>query len=99
MIAPVVPPSALGTRDRRMTAPQAGPLAGRRPPPLPALPAARAVTAVYGVVAMRDRGRIVDHVVLGALGWTAGTRLDINDDRALARIVTGPVSIAFTGRS
>lgn len=44
-----------------------------------ALPAPRPHdAAVYGMAALDDRGRITDQVVLRALGWDPGTRIDVD---------------------
>ena len=69
-----------GSRSERTTRSR-GRVRARGPLPLAQVPAPRAGTAVYGVSALDCHGRIADRVVLGALGWTPGTRLEITGDR------------------
>lgn len=55
--------------------------------PLPDLPPQRTSTVVYGASAVDDRGRVADRVVLRALGWPAGHRLDIRESAGSLTIV------------
>jgi hypothetical protein len=56
----------------------------RRPPlPLVALASRRTGTAVYGLVTLAANGRLADNKIFGALGWTAGLRLDIRQSTNL----------------
>jgi hypothetical protein len=51
------------------------------PLPLPDLPPERTSAVIYGASAVDDRGRVADRVVLRALGWPVGRRLDIRGSR------------------
>jgi bifunctional DNA-binding transcriptional regulator/antitoxin component of YhaV-PrlF toxin-antitoxin module len=73
---PVVPPVARQRADHTVAAP-AGMLRPRRTLPLPSLVTQRTTACVYGLAALDVHGRIADHAVITALGWTAGLRLDI----------------------
>jgi hypothetical protein len=44
---------------------------------------------VYGLAAVDDRGRIADHAIVRALGWHAGTRLDIRVIGGLIVVTAG----------
>jgi hypothetical protein len=96
LIAPVVPP-LLPANDRtavpRIVALVRGPL------PLPSLISRRTSTVVYGLSAIDDRGRVADRVVMRALGWSAGLRLDMTRpaDRS-ARAAPTP-RVAVPGRT
>jgi bifunctional DNA-binding transcriptional regulator/antitoxin component of YhaV-PrlF toxin-antitoxin module len=46
---------------------------------MPALTGIRVRSSVYGLAAVDDRGRVMAHVVVGALGWEPGTRLAIRE--------------------
>jgi hypothetical protein len=61
--------------------------------PLPVVPlvALRTRSTVYGMAAVDDRGRLADHVVVQALGWRAGTRLDV---RIVDRLIVVAASVA-----
>jgi hypothetical protein len=75
-IIPVVPSST--------SARGASPSGDRRLLPLPRLNlGVRDGAVVYGIAAVDCRGRIADRVVMAALGWTAGMRLSIREDRGL----------------
>jgi hypothetical protein len=86
VIAPVVPPLL----------PNGGTTAGSRgvvslvhePLPLPSLISRRMSTVVYGVSALDDRGRVADRVVMRALGWSAGRRLDIREASGVLTVLT-----------
>jgi hypothetical protein len=43
------------------------------------MPTPRAKAVVYGMAAVDCRGRVADRAVLAALGWAAGTRLQIRE--------------------
>lgn len=45
---------------------------------------------IYGASAVDDRGRVVDRVVLRALGWCAGHRLDIRESAGTLTVVPDP---------
>jgi bifunctional DNA-binding transcriptional regulator/antitoxin component of YhaV-PrlF toxin-antitoxin module len=51
--------------------------------PLAALVTIRDRGIVYGLAAVDSRGRVADHHVMAALGWAAGTRLDIRERSGL----------------
>lgn len=81
----VVPPVVLA--DRRERLPQgAAPLSARPPLPLMALSEKRAGSAVYGLSTLGAGGRVADRVIMSALGWTPGSRLDIRVSRGLIAI-------------
>ena len=50
----------------------------------------RGGAAVYGVAAVDCRGRIADHVVMTALGWTPGMRWSLREDRGLVLVAADP---------
>ena len=83
MIAPVVPP-VLATSGWA-AAPSVATLV-RGPLPLPTLLPRRTSTVVYGVSAVDDRGR----VVMRALGWSAGLRLDIHETAGVLTVAIDP---------
>jgi hypothetical protein len=88
VIAPVVPPSSAGGSTSR-----AGVVSLARQPlplPLPDMPPQRTSAVVYGASAVDDRGRVVDRVVLRALGWCAGHRLDIRESTGTLTAVPDP---------
>jgi hypothetical protein len=85
VIAPVARPSAGRTNAR----PDVLPLA-RQPSPLPDLPPQRTSTVVYGASAVDDRGRVADRVVLRALSWPAGHRLDNQESAGTLTAVPDP---------
>ncbi len=87
VISPVVPPPPAahrGGRPVRAAAPARGPL------PLPRLAAVRTSATVYGLAVLDCRGRVADRAVLGALGWRAGTRLEIRTTGGLLVINADP---------
>jgi hypothetical protein len=86
VIAPVVLPSSA---DLPTTHGGAASLA-REPLPLPVLPPHRTSTVVYGASAVDDRGRVVDRVVLRALGWRPGHRLTIQEAAGTLTVVPDP---------
>ncbi len=45
---------------------------------------------VYGLSAVDDRGRVADGVVMRALGWPAGLRLDIHETGGILAITIDP---------
>lgn len=78
MTEAVIPPVVL--RPHRSDPDAATPAmttASPRTLPLPALAAPRSSGLVYGMAAMDARGRVADHALVTALGWTPGTRLTI----------------------
>jgi hypothetical protein len=62
----------------------------RQPLPLAELPPQRTSAVVYGASAVDDRGRVADRVVLRALGWPAGHRLDIREAAGTLTVVADP---------
>jgi hypothetical protein len=62
----------------------------RAPLPLPSLIARRTSTVIYGLSALDDRGRVADRVVMRALGWSAGLRLDIHETAGVLTALTAP---------
>lgn len=62
----------------------------RGPLPLPSLISRRTSTVVYGLSALDDRGRLADRVVMRALGWSAGLRLDIGEKAGILTVLTAP---------
>jgi hypothetical protein len=86
VIAPVVLPPSAGRSTSR---PGVVSLA-REPLPLPCLPPQRTSAVVYGAAAVDDRGRVADRVVLRALGWPAGHRLDIRESGGTLAVVPDP---------
>jgi len=85
VIAPVVLPPPV-TQGRATTRAGCVPLA-REPLPLADLPPQRTSAVIYGASAVDDRGRVTDRVVLRALGWTAGHRLDIHETAGALTVV------------
>lgn len=83
VVPPVLPASG------RAAAGSVAPLV-RGPLPLPILPLGRRSTAVYGLAAVDDRGRVADRVVLRSLGWSAGLRLDIDETAGVLTVTTDP---------
>ena len=84
VIAPVVPSApALGSSSPDMPATA---VRAQRRPPLARLVPSRDRTTVYGFAAVDERGRIADQHVVRALGWTPGTRLDIQETNGLILI-------------
>jgi hypothetical protein len=51
--------------------------------PLAKLSEKRAGSAVYGLSTLDASGRIADRMIMRALGWTAGFRLDIRESKGL----------------
>jgi hypothetical protein len=88
LIAPVVPPLPPG--DGRLTGSPGVVSLLRGPLPLPSLPPRRTSTVVYGLSALDDRGRVADRVIMRALGWSAGLRLDIQESAGLLTVATDP---------
>lgn len=82
VIRPVVPP-VLPHGGSTATGVGGAVSLSRKTLPLLVLIAQRASSAVYGLAALDDRGRIADRVVLRALGWSAGLRLVIDESRGL----------------
>lgn len=81
MIKPVALPAVLPRHSHPADAAAGAP--ARRSLPLPTVPTPHAGNVVYGLGAVDCRGRVADRVVLAALGWTPGTRLDIRESRGL----------------
>ncbi|MGH3823882.1 MAG: AbrB/MazE/SpoVT family DNA-binding domain-containing protein [Pseudonocardiaceae bacterium] len=90
VIAPVVPPVL--PASGRAVAPSVVALV-RGPLPLPTLTPRRTSTVVYGLSALDDRGRIADRVVMRALGWSAGLRLDIHETGGVLAIFADPKGV------
>jgi hypothetical protein len=86
MITSVVPPLLPHTGGQ--VAP--GPWLVRRPLPLPSLISRRTSTLVYGLAALDDRGRIADHVIMRALGWSAGLRVAVAEASGILTVHTDP---------
>jgi hypothetical protein len=82
VIRPVVPPVLSHSGGTAMGVGGAVSLS-RNALPLPSLIAQRTSSAVYGMAALDDRGRIADRVVLRVLGWSAGLCLVIDEDGGL----------------
>ena len=82
VVSPLVPPAA--TSDRPQVRATAG--ARRWPLPVPRLAVTRLRSTVYGLAAVDDRGRVADHAVVCALGWKAGTRLDVHESGGLVLV-------------
>lgn len=87
MIAPVVPP--LLPASGRVVTPSVAALV-RGPLPLPSLISWRMSTVVYGLSALDDRGRLADRVIMRALGWSVGLRLDIRETGGVLTVLTSP---------
>jgi hypothetical protein len=90
VIAPVVPPVL--PVSGRAAVPSVAALV-RGPLPLPTLTPRRTSTVVYGLSALDDRGRVADRVVMRALGWSAGLRLDIRETGGVLAVVTDPKGV------
>jgi hypothetical protein len=87
VIAPVVPP--LLPASGRVVTPSVAALV-RGPLPLPSLISWRMSTVVYGLSALDDRGRLADRVIMRALGWSVGLRLDIRETGGVLTVLTSP---------
>jgi hypothetical protein len=88
--ADVIAPVVLPPRAGRTTA-RAGVVSlDRQRLPLSDLPPQRMSTVVYGASAVDDRGRVADRVILRALGWDAGHRLDIRESAGTLTVVPNP---------
>lgn len=86
MIAPLIPGGA-GLREQRPAVRRRGGGGrARRPLPLVEVATSRTGSAVYGVTALDCHGRIADRVVLRALGWAPGTRLEITGARDVVTV-------------
>ncbi|MCA1701879.1 MAG: hypothetical protein LC808_00855 [Actinobacteria bacterium] len=68
VIRPVVPPALSHSGGGTATGVSGAVALSRKALPLPSLIAQRTISAVYGLAALDDRGRIADRVVLRALG-------------------------------
>jgi bifunctional DNA-binding transcriptional regulator/antitoxin component of YhaV-PrlF toxin-antitoxin module len=88
VIAPLVPP-LLPHGGTRAGSPGVVTLV-RGPLPLPSLISRRTSTVVYGLSALDDRGRLADRVVMQALGWTAGLRLNIGEQAGVLTVLAAP---------
>ncbi len=100
VIGPVVPPVLSRSCGGTATGVGGAVLLSRKALPLPSLIAQRTMSAVYGLAALDDRGRIADRVVLRALGWSAGLRLVIDESRGLLVIYPeagGPAQVTGQG--
>ena len=82
VISPVIPPLLPRDSGRVSGAPGVVSVAGRSLP-LPSVIPRRTTAFVYGLSALDDRGRLADHTIMLALGWSAGLRLDISEIRGL----------------
>jgi hypothetical protein len=87
VIAPVVPP--VPPASGWAAAPRVVALV-REPLPLPTLTPRRMSTVIYGLSAVDDRGRVADRVVMRALGWSAGLRIDIQETDRVLTVLTDP---------
>jgi bifunctional DNA-binding transcriptional regulator/antitoxin component of YhaV-PrlF toxin-antitoxin module len=66
---------------------------------MPALAGVRERASVYGLAAVDDRGRVMAHLVVGALGWEPGTRLAIHERGGLVVVTADPSgTAAVTGQ-
>jgi hypothetical protein len=86
VVAPVVPPSPRTHQPVQPAGHGAARAGVRRVLPLAPLATIRDCGTVYGVAAVDSRGRIADHHVMTALGWSAGTRLDIQESGGLVLV-------------
>ncbi|WP_433305425.1 hypothetical protein ACQP2F_18030 [Actinoplanes sp. CA-030573] len=82
----VVPPVVLADRAARQPRNSAAPFSARPPLPLMALSDKRAGSAVYGFSTLDAGGRVADRVIMAALGWVPGGRLDIRVSRGLIAV-------------
>jgi hypothetical protein len=83
VVAPVVPPALPTDQPVRPGGHAAAGAGARRVLPLAPLATIRDRSTVYGLAAVDGRGRVADHHVMTALGWVAGTRLDIRESGGL----------------
>ncbi|MFI5898367.1 hypothetical protein ACIA5D_50670 [Actinoplanes sp. NPDC051513] len=96
----VVPPLVLAGRADQLPRGSAAPRSARPPLPLMALSEKRAGSAVYGLSTLGAGGRIADGVIMAALGWAPGGRLDIRVSRGLIAIFRDERGVfRLTGRS
>jgi bifunctional DNA-binding transcriptional regulator/antitoxin component of YhaV-PrlF toxin-antitoxin module len=94
----LTPGGGAGPGEERATR-RRGRVRVRGPLPLVQVPVPRSGTAVYGVTVLDCHGRIADRLVLRALGWAPGIRLEIIGDRRLVtvRAAAESLSSAQTG--
>jgi hypothetical protein len=87
VVAPVVPP--VPPTDQYVRPGGRTPAGGgaRRVLPLAAL------GTIRGLAAVDSRGRVADHHVMAALGWAAGTRLDIGERGGLILVRAHPQGV------
>src|SRR5882757_611003 len=74
LVPTLVPSLAMPPRSDQRLSPGSG---SRRPLPVAPLIGPRDRSTVYGLAAVDARGRVADHAVMRALGWRAGTPLNI----------------------
>ena len=87
VVSPVIPSSS-------PAAFRAGSAAARRVLPVPELPICPdRWSAVCGTAAIDCSGRITEATVIPALGWTAGTRLDIRVTGGLVLVTADPHAV------
>jgi bifunctional DNA-binding transcriptional regulator/antitoxin component of YhaV-PrlF toxin-antitoxin module len=65
----------------------------KRSLPLAALAEPTAASAVCGVATIDCNGRLAEHTVMTALGWTAGSRLDIRVVGGLVLVQADPQAV------
>jgi hypothetical protein len=96
VVTPVVPPTmAPGLGGGR--APRPG--TARRVLPLARLTSSRARSTVYGLATIDCNGRVAETVVINALGWVPGTRLDIRESGGLVLVTASRHGVfAMTGQ-
>jgi hypothetical protein len=87
-VSAIVPPVAVPARSGGSPEHAASP--GRRPLPMPRLPAVAARPGVYGVATVDQNGRVADTTVIGALRWGPGTRLTICERGGLVLAACDP---------
>jgi hypothetical protein len=74
LVPTLVPSLAMPPRSDHRVSPGSG---SWRPLPVAPLLGPRDRSTVYGLAAVDARGRVADHAVMRALGWRAGTPLNI----------------------
>jgi hypothetical protein len=83
VISPVVPHAVPPGRPGGHPA---APASSRPALPVVRLASPRARSTVYGLAAIDDRGRVAEAMVIRALGWAAGTRLDVRETGGLVLV-------------
>jgi hypothetical protein len=78
VVSPLVPPVAPPDRSSTRSAHPSVPIR-RRALPIARLASTRTRRTVYGLATIDCHGRVADTTVIRALGWAAGTRLDLRE--------------------